>query len=161
MFKSSATLDKFYNLLVQDLAVVSDGTSIVSTDQIKQAMEVAQTFKGSSSLYSGYLSRVLAKIIFALFLLAVLLTGNVILSSSSEPTCIRLCTLTGGIPKIGKDWSIYCNVYGYGYECAGIPLGFYLYTLMLVIIILMAFLVVCFVDMFWLTISPLRKLGRY
>ena len=65
-----------------------------------------------------------------------------------------------GIPQIGKDKFIKCNVYGIWYECAGHPQEYYFFVLIMAILILVVYLYCTIYNILWLAVPQLGQLSR-
>ncbi len=148
IFKAGLKLNTFYNLLVkqgdgggereQSAAQLSDYTDV---EHSKTALEVSQSFEGSRSYFLSYLLRTVVE-----FVLAGVLFGWLLLN---------------GLPIIEREEFIYCNVYGYWFECAGHPQQFYMYVLFVTLFVLFLYLLCCLYNLLWLFIPSMSTLGNF
>jgi len=146
MFKAGLKMERFYKLLVREnILVKDDGGNITEvaedfTDGGREAIEVRQSFRKSSTYFMSYLIRTILEIIIA---------GGLIAWMSVK-----------GFPEIEHQSTIHCNVHSYWFECSGSPQQFYLYILYIAVFMGAIYLFANFYNFFWLTIPCIGKLSK-
>ena len=109
-FKSSEKINKLYQLVKRQIALNEDTEGpIAVADSRFEALEMAYSLKKSRSYFYSYLARTVVEGLVALSLL--------------------LYMLLRGLRMLGESYNLTCDVHGYNYECHGIPVTFYLFSL--------------------------------
>ena len=145
-FKAGKKLTAFYNLLVkEEMEGIEHSKEIEkydgqTIDDRKDIIEMSHSFTSQDNLLLSYLVRTVVELLFAIFLL------------------LWLCFY--GLPVMGNEKLIRCNVYGKMYECAGHPQMFFMYVLGITIIILLLYIFCCIYNVLWLALPNIRGLGR-
>merc|ERR1739848_395211 len=119
IFRAGMKLDTFYNLLVKEMNDKSDanpGDACVFVENRKDVIEISQTFLKKTDFYRSYVARTVMEAVLALIMLS------------------WLCVY--GLEETLEEPYFKCEVYGYWYECAGHPIKFYFYILLVSIVIL-------------------------
>eukprot|EP00095_Tigriopus_kingsejongensis_P004023 maker-scaffold5_size1054832-snap-gene-1.14 protein:Tk04023 transcript:maker-scaffold5_size1054832-snap-gene-1.14-mRNA-1 annotation:"leucine-rich repeat-containing protein 8d-like" len=145
LFKSGMKLSLFYNLLVKETLATSTvplGKEIydnIELENSKTILQISQSFSQGSMYFVSNVLRTISEFLMALALL--------------------LWLLYYGLPNAQKGPILYCDVHGYLYECAGHPQQFYLYVVLIVLVIIVAYLLCCLYNILWLSIPQMGALS--
>jgi len=146
IFKAGLKMERFYKLLLRENILVKDEDGKITdvaedfTDGGREAIEVRQSFRRSSTYFMSYLGRTILEIIIAIGLIAWMSAT--------------------GFAEIEHESTIHCNVHGYWFECSGSPQQFYLYILYIAVSMGAIYIFANLYNFMWLTIPCIGKLSK-
>ena len=140
-FKSSEKSNKLYNLVKRQMILddETDGPSDV-VDSRFEAIELSYSLKKSRSYFYSYLFRTVVEGLVALSLLVYMLLE--------------------GFKILGTSYNITCDVHGYNYECHGIPITFYLFSLYVTVALTGVYTICNSYNLMWLLLPCFGSLSR-
>jgi hypothetical protein len=142
-FKAGSKLDKFYSLLVKEKVLkVESGNACEVGDTVdgREAVEIRESFKGSTSYFLAYLLRTCCELLVAGALLFYMIWR--------------------GVPILEHSNTVICDVHDYYYECSGQPADFYKYILFITIAITGVYILCNCYNLLWLTFPCFGRLSR-
>lgn len=145
-FKAGTKLERFHSLLIREHVLEvkpepEDGVfSPDMTDGGREAIELRQSFRGSSSYFYSYMMRTILEVIVA--------------------TVLFVYMAWLGLPVLKHANFIVCDVHGFFYECSGQPAQFYLYILYITCVITLIYILCNVYNLLWLAIPVFGKLSR-
>ena len=149
LFKYKQQFEGFYSLLAKKKEKET-GTVGKEDEQELDVVEVWQSFKHQSSVFSGYLTKNIFEFLFGLmFFLWMALLGFRQLTNWNTWNVADI-NLDDIADLKDDNIRVFCDVHGSWYECAGIPTQFYLYVLIVAVALLMVHVVTTIVTLMYL-----------
>ena len=149
LFKYKQQLEGFYSLLNKKKENEA-GTHGKEDEQELDVVEVWQSFKHQSSVFSAYLTKNIFEFLFGLmFFLWMSLLGfrQLINWDTWDVADIEVDDI---VNLQDDNVRVFCDVHGSWYECAGIPTQFYLYVLIVAVVLLVVYVVTTIVTLMYL-----------
>ena len=140
-FKSSKKINKLYRLVKRQMSLDDDTEGPVAVvDSRFEALELSYSLAKGRSYFYSYLARTVVEGLVALTLL--------------------VCMLLKGLRILNEARDLTCDVHGYNYECHGIPVTFYLFSLYVTVALTGVYTLCNLYNLLWLLFPCFGSFSR-
>ena len=140
-FKSSKKINKLYRLVKRQMSLDDDTEGPVAVlDSRFEALELSYSLAKGRSYFYSYLARTVVEGLVALTLL--------------------VCMLLKGLRILDEARNLTCDVHGYNYECHGIPVTFYLFSLYVTVALTGVYTLCNLYNLLWLLFPCFGSFSR-
>ena len=146
MFQGGNKVNRLFNFLVKENILQkqppqeNEEKDLIDGETECEAIEMRYNFKHSTNYYFSHLSRTILEILAGLGLIVIIVYY--------------------GHQKLEGSSTIFCDVHSYHYECHGIPLEFYKYSLYATLTITVIHVLCNVYNLLWLVFAQFGKLSR-